>query len=420
MSTIAIIGTGIAGLGAAHHLHRHHGITLFEQNDYPGGHTNTITVDEAGRPVPIDTGFMVFNHATYPNLVRLFQELDVATQQTDMSFSVQHVPANLEYNGGSLNLLFGQRRNLLRPRHWKMLMAINRFNAGAVAALTDPRWAEMSLREYIDARGYGEDMFQRYLVPMSSAVWSTPPEKMEAFPALTLLRFWHNHGFLGLSTQHQWWTVTGGSQSYVRKIIAPLADRLHKNRAVVRITRTARDATLHFRDGTPQTFDKVILACHGDQTLPLLAEPTPLETRLLSKFSYQPNTATLHTDPSLMPRTPRCWAAWNYRLDPGPDGGILPTTHYWMNRLQRVSEKVNYFVSLNCPDRIDPQKVLRHIEYEHPLFDLAAIKAQDELPSLNRISPDQTTYYAGAWFKYGFHEDGYTSGMDCAKAILQP
>jgi hypothetical protein len=363
---------------------------------------------------------MVFNHATYPNLVRLFQELDVATQKTDMSFSVQHVPADLEYNGGSLNLLFGQRRNLLRPRHWKMLLAINRFNAEAVPALTEPRWAALSLREYIDARGYGEDMFQRYLVPMSSAVWSTPPDKMEAFPALTLLRFWHNHGFLGLSTQHQWWTVTGGSQSYVRKITAPFAGRIHKNRPVVRITRTASAATLHFRDGPPQTFDKVILACHGDQTLPLLAGPTALESRLLSKFPYQPNTATLHTDPSLMPRTPRCWAAWNYRLDPGPEGEILATTHYWMNRLQRVSEKENYFVSLNCPDRIDPKKVLRHIAYEHPLFDLPAIKAQDELPSLNRLSPDQTTYYAGAWFKYGFHEDGYTSGLECAKAILHP
>ena len=419
MSKIAIIGTGIAGLGAAHFLHPHHEVTLFEQNDYTGGHTNTITVDEAGRPVPIDTGFMVFNHATYPNLVRLFNELGVATQKTDMSFSVQHVPTNLEYNGGSLNLLFGQRRNLLRPRHWKMLMQINRFNNEAVPALTDPRWAEMSLREYIDARGYGEDMFKYYLVPMSSAVWSTPPDKMEAFPALTLLRFWHNHGFLGLSTQHQWWTVTGGSQSYVRKIIVPFADRIHKNRAVTRITRTATEATLHFRDGPPQTFDKVLLACHGDQTLSLLENPTPQETRLLSKFPYQPNSATLHTDPSLMPRTPRCWAAWNYRLDSGPGGEILPTTHYWMNRLQRVSDKENYFVSLNCHDRIDPAKVLRRIDYEHPLFDLPAIKAQDELPSLNQIHPGQTTYYAGAWFKYGFHEDGFTSGLNAARAILQ-
>ena len=214
----------------------------------------------------------------------------------------------------------------------------------------------MSLRQYIDARGYGEDMFQHYLVPMSSAVWSTPPEKMEAFPALTLLRFWHNHGFLGLSTQHQWWTVSGGSQSYVRKITAPFAGRVHRNRAVTRVSRTPNSATLHFNDGPPEVFDKVILACHGDQALALLADPTGQENRLLSRFLYQPNTATLHTDPSLMPRTPRCWAAWNYRLDSGPNGEILPTTHYWMNRLQRVSDKENYFVSLNCHDRIDPAR----------------------------------------------------------------
>ncbi len=417
MSRIAIIGTGIAGLSAAHFLHPRHEVTLFEKNDYPGGHTNTITVDEGGRPVPIDTGFMVFNHATYPNLTRLFRELDVATQKTDMSFSVQDISSQLEYNGGSLNLLFGQRRNLLRPRFWKMLLAINRFNQEAHAALTELPWAEMTLRQYVDARGYGEDMFRYYLVPMSSAVWSTPPEKMEAFPALTLLRFWKNHGFLGLSAQHQWWTVSGGSQSYVRKLTAPFAHRIHPLHPVASITRTPQSATLHFPNGPPQTFDKVILACHGDEALPLLAEPTPLESRLLSKFLYQPNTATLHTDPSLMPRRRRCWAAWNYRLDPDPSGHILPTTHYWMNRLQRVSESQNYFVSLNCQDRIDPAKVIRHIPYHHPLFDLPAIQAQASLPSLNRLDPRQTTYFAGAWFKYGFHEDGFTSGLDCARAL---
>ena len=227
MKKLAIIGSGIAGLGCAHFLHSRFDLTIFEQYDYAGGHTHTITVDEQGRPVPIDTGFMVFNHATYPNLVRLFRELGVETKKTDMSFSVQHVPTNLEYNGGSLNLLFGQRRNMFRPRHWRMLMAIDRFNKDAVPPLDDPRYAEMSLREHVDARGYGEDMYDFYLVPMSSAVWSTPPEKMDAFPATTLLRFWHNHGFLGLDTQHQWWTVCGGAKTYVAKILAPIGDRMH-------------------------------------------------------------------------------------------------------------------------------------------------------------------------------------------------
>lgn len=419
MQSLAIIGTGVSGLACAHFLHPHFDITLFEQNDYTGGHTNTITVNEQGRDVPIDTGFMVFNHATYPNLTRLFRELDVATKPTDMSFSVQHCPTNLEYNGGSLNLLFGQRRNLLRLRHWKMLMAINRFNDEALEALENPRYAEMSLREYITERKYGEDMFHHYLVPMSSAVWSTPPEKMEAFPATTLLRFWKNHGFLGLKTQHQWWTVCNGSKSYVEKITVPFRHRIQLGNKALRVTRVGSQAQVNFSDGSTRNFDKVILACHGDQAHALLADPTEMESRLLSKFPYQPNTATLHSDPKFMPRTKRCWASWNYRIEPTPDGRILPTTHYWMNRLQQVSDKENYFVSLNCHEQVDPAKVHRKIDYHHPLFDLDAIKAQKELPGLNSIHPDQTTYYAGAWFKYGFHEDGFTSGLDCARAILR-
>jgi predicted NAD/FAD-binding protein len=417
MSRLAIIGTGIAGLGCAHFLHQRHDLTLYEQNDYAGGHTNTITVEEQGRLVPIDTGFMVFNRVTYPNLTRLFRELDVAIKPTEMSFSVQHTPTALEYNGGSLNLLFGQRRNLLRPRHWRMLMAINRFNAEAMTALAEEKWGSYSLRAYIAERGYGADMLNFYLVPMSSAVWSTPPELMLDFPAMTLLRFWHNHGFLGLHTQHPWFTVTGGAKSYVQKITGPFRERVQLRRKAVRVTRSADKITITTADGVTDEYDKAILACHGDQALALLADPTDLEARLLREFKYQPNTATLHTDPSFMPRTRRCWASWNYRLDAADDGRVLPTTHYWMNSLQGVSKRENYFVSLNCHDRVAPEKILRRIDYEHPLFNLAAIAAQKELPQLNRIGPAQTTYYAGAWFKYGFHEDGFTSALECARAV---
>lgn len=415
MSRLAIIGSGIAGLGCAHFLHARYELTIYEQNDYAGGHTNTIVVDEAGQPIPIDTGFMVFNHVTYPNLVRLFRELGVETKPTDMSFSVQHLPSDLEYNGGSVNLLFAQRRNLFRPRHWRMLMAIARFNKEAVPALEDPCFAEMSLREYVAARGYGADMFHLYLAPMSSAVWSTPPARIGEFPATTLLRFWHNHGFLGLNTQHSWWTVCGGAKSYVEKITAPFRDRLHLRRKAVRVTRENGHARVTSADGAVEEFDKVILACHGDQALALLADPTPLESRLLREFAYQPNTATLHTDARFMPKRRRCWASWNYRIAAGADGGTLPETHYWMNRLQGVSQRENYFVSLNCHERILPEKVLKRIAYEHPLFTLPAIRAQKELPKLNDLN--QTTYYAGAWFKYGFHEDGFASALECARAI---
>ncbi|MDA1082221.1 MAG: FAD-dependent oxidoreductase [Gemmatimonadetes bacterium] len=417
MKSLAIIGTGIAGLGAAHFLHDRFDTTVFEQGDYVGGHTNTITVDEKGRSVPIDTGFMVFNHVTYPNLTRLFRELGVATKPTEMSFSVQHAPSGLEYNGSSLNQLFGQRRNLLSPRHWRMLMAINRFNDEAVAALDDPQWVNHTLGDYVRERGYGDEMLDRYLVPMSGSVWSTPPDRMLDFPAMTLLRFWHNHGFLGMRTQHQWWTVVNGAKSYVERITSPFRHRIRLNNAVVRVERRDGQAMVTTRDGAGRTFDKVILACHADQALALLADPTDTERRLLGAFTYQPNSATLHTDPSFMPWTRRCWASWNYRIDPSDDGRGNPTIHYWMNSLQGVSDRDDYFVSLNCDGRIAPDRVIRRIEYTHPLFDRAAVAAQAQLPTLNLIGPDQTTYYAGAWFKYGFHEDGFTSGLECARAV---
>jgi uncharacterized protein len=417
MTRLAIIGSGIAGLGCAHFLHARTDLTIYEADPRPGGHTHTVTVDEDGRPVPIDTGFMVFNHETYPNLTRLFRELSVETKPTDMSFSVQHGPTGLEYNGGSLNLLFGQRRNLLRPRHWSLLRAINRFNNEAVAALGEPRWESMTLREYVEARGYGADMMDHYLVPMSSAVWSTPPEKMAEFPAVTLLRFWHNHGFLGLTTQHQWWTVCGGAKSYVEKLIPPFRDRLHTGRAAVQISR--RDGTVEVRasDGSAEVLRQSHPRLPRRPGAAAAGRPDRPGTRLLGEFAYQPNTATLHTDESVMPRTRRCWASWNYRIATRPDGGVWPETHYWMNRLQGVSDRRPYFVSLNCRGRVAPECVLREIDYEHPLFTLGAIRAQKELPQLNRLSPQQTTYFAGAWFKYGFHEDGFTSALQCARAL---
>jgi predicted NAD/FAD-binding protein len=421
MAKLAIIGTGIAGLGCAHFLHRHFDLTLFEQNDYAGGHTNTVTTPEpgTGRPVPIDTGFMVFNHVTYPLLTRLFRDLAVPTKPTLMSFSVRHADSGLEFAGSSLNHLFAQRRNLFRPRFYRMLAAIRRFNSEAVAALADPAVRDETLGDYVKRRGYGEDFFHLYLVPMSSAVWSTPPELMLEFPATSLLRFFHNHGFLGLSTQHQWWTVDGGARTYVAKISAPWRDRLRLGQAATHVVRSPRGVTVMTSTGTAQHFDHVILACHGDQALRLIDSPTANEIRLLHEFKYQANVATLHTDTRVMPRTSLAWSSWNYEINRGSDGRISTATHYWMNSLQGVSDRENYFVSINRPEAIAPEKVLRRIHYEHPLFSLGAVRAQDELPALNLAAQHSTrTFFAGAWQRYGFHEDGLLSACNLSAQLL--
>ena len=417
MEKIAIVGTGIAGLGCAYFLNPRYELTLFEQNDYAGGHSNTVDVDDSGRSAPVDTGFMVFNRETYPNLCRLFQELRVQPKNTDMSFSVQHLPSGTEFAGSSMNHLFAQRRNLFRPRHWRMLMQINRFNQEAMQAIEDGSAANLTLREFVDRRGYGEDFMDLYLVPMSSAVWSTPPELMMEFPAITLLRFFHNHGFLGLDTQHQWLTLDGGARTYVRQITKGLKNAVRLQRKVVSVTRDPAGVTLRTNDGQFHRFDRVIMAAHADQTLDMLEDAVPLERELIGKFKYQHNTATLHTDESFMPRTKLAWSSWNYRVDFDNSGAIKPMTVYWMNQLQGVSDRTNYFVSINGADAIDPAKVIRMIDYEHPIFSLDAIKAQDRLHQLNNRGPGNRVFFCGAWFKYGFHEDGFTSALRCCRAL---
>ena len=385
--------------------------------------------------MPIDTGFMVFNQVTYPHLTRLFTQLDVPIKKTDMSFSVRHADTGLEFAGSSLNHLFAQRRNLFRPRFYRMLAAINRFNREAVAALNDPATQNETLGDYVRRRGYGEDFFNLYLVPMSSAVWSTPPEQMLAFPATSLLRFFHNHGFLGLSTQHQWWTVDGGAKTYVEKITVPFRNRLHLRQAATRIIRTPRSVTVMTASGEAHAFDHVILACHGDEALRLLVNPTHDEARLLREFKFQANIATLHTDASVMPRTKLAWSAWNYEIArgsgsdgssgtgfPARDGSLVPVstaTHYWMNKLQGVSDRENYFVTINRPESIAPDRVLRRIHYEHPLFSLGAVRAQADIPALNLAARTTThTYFAGAWQRYGFHEDGLLSAVRLSEQLL--
>lgn len=414
---IAIIGSGISGLGCAHFLHRHHDIQVFEADHRIGGHSNTLEIEEEGQRLPVDTGFMVFNHQTYPHLCRLFEQLKVETKRTDMSFSLHHGPSGREYNGHSLNTIFGQRRQVFSPRFWKFLLQIDRFNQETVEAMDDPAFAEMSLADYVSARGYGEDFLHWYILPMGSAVWSAPPQRMMEFPARTLMQFWFNHGFLGMRSRHPWWTVVDGSRQYVRKLIAPFRDRIHTDCAVHRVVGSAGAWRLHFGAGEAGPFEHVIFATHAPTTLAMLEGGETQEREVLSRFSYQDNEAVLHSDESFMPATRRCWASWNYRLDAGPNGGFSASTHYWMNSLQGLSRRRNYFVSINPPESLDESKVLARMRYEHPLFDVAAMKGQAAVPELNARSGQQGRWFCGAWTRYGFHEDGLLSAVRVCEGI---
>jgi uncharacterized protein len=412
---IAIIGTGIAGLGCAYFLHRKFDLTLYEKNDYAGGHTNTVSIPEQGRSIPIDTGFMVFNHVTYPNLTRLFREINVVTKPAPMSFSVQHLPTGLEFCGSSFNHLFAQRKNLIRPRFWQMILQINHFNKDAIETLNSGKFEEVTLGDYVRAKSYSDDFLNFYLVPMSSAVWSTPPELMLQFPAVTLLRFFHNHGFLGLHTQHPWFTVVNGAKSYVEKITAPFRQKIQFWREAAGVRRKGALVGVTDVSGHTETFDHVICASHADQTLALLSDADEQERSLLGEFKYQPNSALLHTDDSAMPKARRCWASWNYRIDCGVDGAISPSTIYWMNSLQGVSDRQNYFVSINGENSVNPKSILKRIHYEHPVFNLGAIKAQRFLTKLNERMTN--VYFCGSYFRYGFHEDAFTSALDLCRLL---
>ncbi|GBF51836.1 NAD/FAD-binding protein [Leptospira ryugenii] len=413
---LAIIGTGISGLGAAYFLQKDFDLTIFEKENYIGGHTNTLDVEEEGTLIPIDTGFIVFNHVTYPNLVRLFNTLQVPTKKSDMSFSVQYTPKNLEFCGSGLNGLFTQRKNLMNLRYIKMLLQINQFNLSAPKILDDPMYDDWDLGRYMEKEGFGEDILHQYLVPMSSAVWSTPPDLMLKFPAKTLIRFFYNHGFLGLNTQHQWWTVDGGSKEYVKRITEGFKDKIQLNSPVKQVIRENGKVKIVLSNGSSHIFDKVVMATHGHHSAKLLQNPTALETKLLPLFEYQKNIATLHTDESDMPKKKMAWSSWNYKIWKDANGKLHPYTIYWMNRLQNVSKKKNYFVSINDPGRIRREHIIREIEYEHPLFSVASSQAQRELPKLNEGGP---IFYAGAYFRYGFHEDGFLSAVQVAQAILK-
>ena len=414
MEKLAIVGTGIAGMGAAWFLHKDYDVTIFEKNNYIGGHTNTVQLKEHGKDIFIDTGFMVFNKITYPNLTKLFDIIQAPVKKTEMSFSVQYLKSGLEYTGSGLNGLFAQRKNIFNVRFIKMLAQINRFNSECLELLNAGHYEDYTVKEYIEYKKYGDDFRDIYLLPMSSAVWSAPPNEMLNFPARTLVRFFHNHGFLGLNTQHQWYTLEGGSESYKQILIEQFRSKIRVNDGVKTIKRINGKIEIIASDYSSVLFDKVIFASHADETLKMIADPTEIEAQVLKEFKYQPNKATLHTDAGIMPKNKGVWSAWNYRVEP-KNGETKASTIYYMNRLQGVSKTQDYFVSINDPGNIREDKIIREFDYDHPLFDLKAIEAQERLYKLNQ--QNNNTYFCGSYFKYGFHEDAFTSAVTLSNQL---
>jgi predicted NAD/FAD-binding protein len=413
---VAVVGSGIAGLAAAHALRHTADVVLFEADSHFGGHAHTVDVTLDGVTHGVDTGFLVFNERTYPGLIRLFQGLNVQVAPSDMSFSVQ-VPRAfgeqpLEWSGTDLSTVFSQRANLLRPRFWRMLRELLRFNrlcTRIAVAEVDARLRQ-PLGEFLDAEGLSREFREWYLLPMIGCIWSCPTDQMLRFPTGTLIRFCHNHGLLQVADRPQWYTVAGGSRRYVERIVEGLAET-HRNTPVRRIVRDADGVSL-FTDGAARRFDGVVVATHPDQALRLLADATDAERGVLGAIRYQDNRAVLHTDASVLPANPRAWAAWNYESSAGADRVCL---HYLINRLQPLPWQRPVIVSLNPVRPIDPAQVLGEFDYAHPVFDAAALRAQAELGSLQG---QRHTWFCGAWAGHGFHEDGLASGRAAAVGLV--
>ncbi|MDX2289676.1 MAG: FAD-dependent oxidoreductase [Hyphomicrobiaceae bacterium] len=412
---IAVVGAGISGLSAALLLGARNEVTLFEANDRLGGHSNTIDVaGDAGESVPVDTGFIVYNVAAYPNLIGMFSHLDVETVPTEMSFSVSLADGAFEYTGNGLPGLFAQRRNALSPTHWRMIIDIVRFFRHA--AQLDPSAIDPAetLRTFLARHNYGSAFMMRHVAPMGAAIWSTPAEQILEFPAAAFIRFFANHGLLQLADRPQWRTVVGGSRAYVTRIRERFPGRVVVGDPVIEVRRTPSGVRLATARGNgPLAFDACVIACHADQALAILADPSEDEARLLGAFSYARNEAVLHADSRLMPRRPRAWTSWNYLGETLKETSPLCVT-YWMNRLQPLALRKNVFVTLNPWRAIDPTCILSRMSYTHPIFDLSAMKAQRDLWSLQGV---RATWFAGSYFGYGFHEDGVQSGVAVAEDL---
>jgi predicted NAD/FAD-binding protein len=413
---IAVVGAGISGLTVAHRLHDRHQITLFEASDYLGGHTNTVDVDHDGDRLAVDTGFIVFNDRNYPQFTALLDELKIASRPTSMSFSVRADAADLEYEGSSLSGLFAQQRNLMRPAFYRLLLEILRFNR--IGRADDPRGAtNETVGAFLAAHRFSREFVDYYLLPMGSAIWSCPTGTFANFPIRFILEFFRHHGLLDLTNRPQWRVVEGGSRTYVAALARGFRDAVRLRTPITAIRRTAEGVEVVPRGGEAETFDHVVLACHADQALRMLTDPTPAEREVLSAFPYERNTAVLHTDTALLPKRRRAWAAWNYLLlDPTSGAATSPqaTVTYCMNILQHLESRHTYCVSLNVDERIDPAKVLRRFIYEHPIFTTSRASAQarhGEISGVGRIS------FCGAYWGNGFHEDGVASAMRVVETL---
>jgi len=407
---IAVVGAGISGNLAARLLATKHEVALFEAGDYLGGHANTVEVSTTDGLVPVDTGFMVFNSRTYPNFCRMLELLDVETQPSDMSFSVRCDEQNLEYNGTSVNGLFAQRSNLVRPAFYGMLREIVRFNRIAREAM----YGNCTLGKFIRQHGFAESLQQFYLRPMLAAIWSAPLGAVDALPAKFVLGFMHNHGLLQIRDRPQWRTIVGGAKNYVDKLLAPIASQTYTNTSVAAIHREASGVLLQFASGQREHFDQVVLGTHADTSLKLLAEPTADEREILNAFPYQSNKAVLHSDTSVMPRRKRAWASWNYHLAESERPVAGASVTYDLNRLQNLTTKTPVLVTLNPTGAIDREKVWQTFDYSHPGFTQQSIGSQQ---LWGEISGARRTWFCGAYWGYGFHEDGVNSALKIAKAF---
>jgi predicted NAD/FAD-binding protein len=402
---IAVIGGGVSGLGAAYMLAPENEVILFEASKRLGGHARTVLAGRRGETA-VDTGFIVFNYHTYPHLTQMFRDLQVPVKQSDMSFGVSIDNGGLEYSMRDFSAITAQKRNLARPQFWRMLGDIVRFNKNAVAAAQDP---DLPLGEFLDQLNMGDWFRNHYLLPMSGAIWSSTPEQMESFPARSLVQFFDNHALLTPNT-HQWHTVDGGSIAYVTRIAAAIRSaggEIRTGSPIASVTRTDPGVEIRCRGGVPEAFDEVVFACHSDQALALLSDPTAKEQSILGSIRYQPNRAVLHSDTSQMPIRKRAWASWVYKSTTNRPAARIGLT-YWMNRLQGLDPSDPLFVSLNPETEIPDQLVYEETEFAHPVFDRAAIRAQVEL---RLVQGQNKTWFCGAWTRHGFHEDGYASAV---------